>query len=452
VVPLLAALVTAACAGSPGELLDPQSGGAGSVAASNRNAFGQPSALLSNDERRRFEVGESFFTQNWVAAPASTQSRDGLGSLFNAQACSSCHVRDGRAAPPADVDDPNRGLLLRLSIPDAGEGATPLGEPTYGDQLQDRAIPSVDPEGTMTITHREIPGAYRDGTPYRLSEPLYELTDLAYGRLHPETLLSPRIAPQVIGSGLLEAVADADILAAADPDDADGDGISGRPNWVVGGDGQRQLGRFGWKAAVPSVADQVASAFLEDIGITNPLLGEENCPTPAEACREAPNGGSPEIDADPFDRIVFYSQTLAVPERRDLDDRDVATGSRLFAELRCTACHTATFTTANHQVAALSNQVIHPYSDLLLHDMGAGLADGRPDRSASGSEWRTPPLWGIGLVETVNGHTNFLHDGRARSIEEAILWHGGEAAAAQSGFVALDAEERAAIIAFLESL
>jgi CxxC motif-containing protein (DUF1111 family) len=422
------------------------------VHASNRNAFGLPSGLLSNDERREFEVGDSFFTQNWVAAPASTAARDGLGPLFNAEACSSCHIRDGRAAPPAGADDPGPGLLIRLSVPGAAEGASPRPEPSYGGQLQDGAIAGVDPEGSVSITHRDIAGSFGDGTPYTLSQPRYDLTGLAYGTLHPSTLASPRIAPQIIGGGLLEAVPEAAIVAAADPDDGDGDGISGRPNWITADSGERILGRFGWKANVPSLAEQAAAAFVEDIGITNPRHGDETCPDRATACRLAPSGGSPEIDSGGFDRVVFYIRTLAVPGRRNLDDRDVAAGSRLFSELHCSACHTPTLVTGDHEVGALRHQTIHPYTDLLLHDMGPGLADERPDHSASGSEWRTAPLWGIGLVETVNGHTTFLHDGRARSLEEAILWHGGEAAAAQAGFTALDAGERAAVIAFLESL
>jgi CxxC motif-containing protein (DUF1111 family) len=304
----------------------------------------------------------------------------------------------------------------------------------------------------VIITHEEVAGSYADGTTYTLSQPRYQLTGLAYGPLE-APLTSPRVAPQVVGMGLLEAVPEAALLDLADPDDADGNGVSGRPNYVATGPGEpERLGRFGWKANVATVRDQVAGAFAGDIGITSDEHPEENCPTPATACRAAPTGGSPEIPADRMDDMEFYSRTLAVPARRRVDEPEVERGAELFAAIGCTACHTPTLLTGDHPVSQLSGQEIHPYTDLLLHDMGPGLADGRADFLATGSEWRTPPLWGIGLVETVNGHTLFLHDGRARNLEEAVLWHGGEAAGAQGRFTALDAADRAAVIAFLESL
>jgi CxxC motif-containing protein (DUF1111 family) len=449
---LVALSGVAGCGGADPELLDPASGGDATVAFATRNAFGQPIPGLTARERRVFEVGDSFFTQNWVTARASTEARDGLGPLLNAQACASCHVGDGRGRPPQSPEDPERGLLVRLSL--AGETAwgAPVPDPVYGDQLQDRAISGVPAEGTVIITHEEVAGSYGDGTTYTLSQPRYQLTDLAYGPIE-AALTSPRVAPQVVGMGLLEAVPEAAVLDLADPDDADGDGVSGRPNYVATGPGEpERLGRFGWKANVATVRDQVAGAFAGDIGITSDEHPEENCPTPAAACRAAPTGGSPEIPADRMDDMEFYSRTLAVPARRRVDEPEVERGAEVFAAIGCTACHTPTLLTGDHPVSQLSGQEIHPYTDLLLHDMGPGLADGRPDFLATGSEWRTPPLWGIGLVETVNGHSLFLHDGRARSLEEAVLWHGGEAAGAQGRFVALDAADRAAVIAFLESL
>ncbi len=450
---LSALAIVAACGDAASDLMEPAAGGDASVRFATRNAFGQPIPDLDAAERRVFEVGDSFFTQNWVTAPSSTEARDGLGPLLNAQACASCHVRDGRGRPPESPDDPERGTLVRLSVPGETAWGGPVPDPVYGDQFQDRAISGVEPEGTVVTTYREITGSYADGTPYTLSEPLHGFTDLAYGPLDPDVLTSTRVAPQLIGMGLLEAVPEADLLALADPDDEDGDGVSGRPNYVTPGlDGTRQLGRFGWKANTPTVRDQVVDAFLGDIGITSDEHPEQNCPAAATACREAPHGGTPEIPADRVDDVEMYMQTLGVPERRNLDDPAVAEGARLFASLGCSACHTPTLTTGDHPVTQLAGQVIHPFSDLLLHDMGPGLADGRPDFLASGSEWRTPPLWGIGLVETVNGHTLFLHDGRARNLEEAVLWHGGEAAAAQAGFTALSAAERDALITFLESL
>ena len=435
-------------------ILHTQLGGDTTVTSTNRNSFALAAANLNSQERLTFEIGDSFFTQNWVTAPASTEARDGLGPTFNAQSCSSCHTLDGRAQPPADNDDPERGLLFRLSIPgiDPVTGG-PLPDPVYGGQLQDRAILTVPPEGRFLIDYREVPGTYEDGTPYSLLKPEYSFADLAFGPTHPDLLFSPRIAPAVFGGGLLEAIPEADILAAADPDDANGDGISGRANmvWSVRA-GDTRMGRFGWKANVPTLEQQIAGAFHGDIGITSPLFESENCPTPQADCREALNGGTPEIPGERLAKVVFYNRTLGVPAMRDVDDPQVREGARLFLKAGCAACHTPSHTTGEHPVPALTGQTIFPYTDLLLHDMGEGLADGRPDFLANGREWRTPPLWGIGLIENVNNHTRLLHDGRARDMAEAILWHDGEGLAAREEFRKMSREEREAVIRFLESL
>lgn len=446
---MVLATVAAACSSTSSDLLVEESGGDTTTALANRNAFGSAAPNLETLERRRFEVGDSFFTQPWVTAPASTDVRDGLGPLLNATSCSSCHVLDGRAAPPAAPGDPERGLLFRIGVAD-GDDVVP--HPVYGGQIQDRSINGVPAEGTMVIEYEEIRGAYDDGTPYSLRMPTYRVDEAAYGDPG-DLLISPRIAPAVFGFGLLEAIPEDAILANADPDDADGDGVSGRPNYVWSASQEREmLGRIGWKANVPTVLDQVSGAFLGDIGITSDVQPAENCTDAQAECLGAPTGGSPELSAERLADVVFYSSTLAVPQRRDLDDPDVRAGAELFASLGCAACHTPTFTTGDHPIDAIANQTIYPFTDLLLHDMGPGLADGKPDGLATGTEWRTPPLWGLGLIETVNGHTFLLHDGRARNIEEAILWHGGEAAAAQRSFTVLDAEDRARVIAFLRSL
>lgn len=429
-----------------GELLAVQSGGEGTTRSSDLNSFGNSARNLDNEERRRFEVGDSFFTQNWVTAPASTDARDGLGPLLNAQSCSSCHLRDGRGTP----DGVEPGLLIRISVDEGGEA---VADPVYGDQIQDRSILGVDPEATVRTIYTEVSGTYDDGTEYTLRRPVHELEDLAYGPLSVDVMTSPRLAPPVFGAGLLEAIPEQDILAASDPEDSDGDGVSGRPNYVTDLEtGESVLGRFGWKANVGSVRDQVAGAFLGDIGITSDLAPHQNCTIPQEACQEAPNGGDPEIGLDIFSDVVFYNQTLAVPARRDLDSPDVIAGAAVFDDIGCGSCHKPRHVTGEHEIAALSDQVIYPFTDLLLHDMGPDLADGRPDGDASGSEWRTPPLWGLGLNDVVNGHEFFLHDGRARSAEEAILWHGGEAEQARNDFTALDATQREQLLAFLESL
>lgn len=435
-------------------LLQARPGGDTTIVTTNRNSFGLAAPNLTNPERRTFEVGDSFFTQNWVTAPASTEARDGLGPTFNAQSCSSCHTLDGRAKPPEADDDPERGLLFRLSIPgvDPTTGG-PMADPVYGGQLQDRGILTVPPEGRFLIDYREVPGAYEDGTPYTLLQPEYSFSDLAFGPMHPDVMVSPRIAPQVFGMGLLEAIPESAILALADPEDSDGDGVSGRANmvWSVR-DGEIRLGRFGWKANVPTVEQQIAGAFHGDIGITSPLFKEENCPAGQIDCQSALNGGMPEIGEERLGKVVFYQQTLAVPAMRGADDPQVRRGAGLFLEAGCAACHTPSHTTGNHAVSAVSGQVIFPYTDMLLHDMGEGLADGRPDFVANGQEWRTPPLWSIGLIENVNNHTRLLHDGRARNIAEAILWHDGEAVQAREEFRKMSREEREALLRFLESL
>jgi CxxC motif-containing protein (DUF1111 family) len=289
--------------------------------------------------------------------------------------------------------------------------------------------------------------------PYSLRRPRYELVDLAFGSLGEGAMLSPRVAPAVIGLGLLEAVPRATLEALADPDDRDGDGISGRVNRIANDDGTTRAGRFGWKANVASLREQNAGAALGDLGLTTPELPVENCPPVQTSCAAAPTGGSPEISAEFLDKLTLYTRLLAVPAQRDSGDWRVRHGQRLFREAGCAACHLPTLRTGpDAPLPELVDQTFHPFTDLLLHDMGDELADGRPDHDADGREWRTPPLWGIGLVEIVNGHSFLLHDGRARDLAEAILWHGGEGAAAREAFRTMSAEDRAALLRFLASL
>ena len=425
-------------------------GGTGTVDVVGVGAFAQPMPGLSPEEQRAFAVGNSFFNQNWVTAPASTEGRDGLGPIFNAQSCSSCHFKDGRGRPPEDADDPERGLLIRLSVRDADGSYGP--HPTYGNQFQDRAIRGVDPEGSVLITTEERTGTYADGTTWSLAVPTYTLLD-ADGEPVEDVVVSPRVAPQMMGVGLLENIPVADLEAAEDPDDADGDGISGRLNRVQDPEtGETVVGRFGWKAAVPTVSDQNAAAFVDDVGITSSRRPEGPCTEAQTDCRARPSGGDPEIDDHKMDRVDFYTRTLAVPARRDVGAPSTTAGQASFEAIGCAACHTSVQRTGPSDIEPLSEQTIRPYTDLLLHDLGPDLADDRPDGDATGREWRTPPLWGIGLVQAVNGHTRFLHDGRARSIEEAVLWHGGEAQTARDAFIALPATERTALLDFLESL
>lgn len=436
------------------EMGDPFSGGQTTVFDATANAFGQPARNLPLSERTDFFVGNAFFNRNWVTAPSSTVGSDGLGPVFNARSCSSCHFHDGRGRPPLEPDEPFVGLLFRLSVPGQAADGGPLADPVYGGQLNQQAILGVPAEGHGRVTYTEVPGTFADGDPYSLREPAYDFVDLAFGPLDADIRISPRTAPFIFGLGLLEALEEATVLAGADPNDDDGDGVSGRPNIVWDRRQQRAvLGRFGWKANQPSLEQQNAGAFIGDIGLTSMLFPEQNCTAAQPECLAAPSGGDPEIDQQKIDSITFYTHFLAVPARRDVDDPEVRRGEQLFRQVGCAACHLPTLVTGDAPGApALSAQRIHAYTDLLLHDMGPGLADDRPDFMAEGREWRTPPLWGVGLIETVNRHTNLLHDGRARGFTEAILWHGGEADAAREAFRTLPRAERAALLRFLGSL
>lgn len=435
----------------PGEEL---AGGQATVFNTTPNAFSQPIPGLERMDELLFFVGNSFFNQNWVTAPSSTTARDGLGPLFNTRSCAGCHFKDGRGRPPTSDDELGTGLLIRLSVPGTDFHHAPLPEPTYGGQLQDQGIPGVPAEGQINIEYELIEGHFGDGTPYTLQAPTYTLTNLAYGEPAVEMMTSPRVANQMIGLGLLEAIPEEALLALADPTDRNNDGVSGRPNFVWDAYNNRMaLGRFGWKANQPHLLQQVAGAFAGDIGITTSLFPAVECAFPQTECQTAANGGEPEIDDDDFLKVVLYSSSLAVPARRNVADPEVLQGKTVFNASGCTSCHTPKFETGIHPtIPALSHQAIYPYTDLLLHDMGEGLDDGRPDFQATGSEWRTPPLWGIGLFGTVNGHTTYLHDGRARNLMEAVLWHGGEAEAAKESVLQLSAADREALIAFLESL
>lgn len=423
-------------------------GGPATVVADGPHAFSLPAPSLSREDRRAFSVGNSFFRDNWVFAPASAAGRDGLGPLFNANSCSACHPDDGRGRPPIARGEVGLGVVLFLSAAD-GDGAP---HPVYGGQLQDQAAPGVAAEGAIVLEPEFITGAYADGSPYELRRWRVSIENEGYGPLG--TLrMSMRLGQQVIGVGLLEAVDDATILAREDPDDRDGDGISGRGNRVIGADGTKGIGRFGWKASQPTLEAQVIAALHGDIGITSAARPDEDLTSAQRAAIDAPSGGSPEIDAHKIGRIAHYCRVLAVPAQRGAGAPEVERGRALFARAGCTGCHTPTLVTGTSSpIELFRNATIHPYTDLLLHDMGDGLADDRRDGDASGREWRTPPLWGIGLLESVNGHAHYLHDGRARTLEEAILWHGGEAQRSRDAFAAMSAGERRALVAFLNSL
>lgn len=434
----------------------------------NADAFSQPSGNIGFDDELNFKMGNGLFRKLWVSSPSSTLASDGLGPLFNARSCQRCHIKDGRGHPPEGPADNAISLLLRVSIPadndtlaEQIEGyIATLPEPNYGAQLQDFSVAGHSAEYRLQIDYEEIELPLSGGEVASLRKPTYTAADLGYGPLHPDAMLSPRIAPQMIGLGLLEAIPASDILALADPEDTDSDGISGRANIVWSEEfDQPMLGRFGLKAGSPTIRHQAAAAFAGDIGISSPLLPAAwgDCSDAQTECRAAPHGDNDprghEIDAAGLDLVTFYSRNLGVPARRDVNDPEVLRGKEVFYTTGCPSCHQPNFVTHRlRNQPEQSFQLIWPYTDMLLHDMGPGLADNRPEARASGREWRTPPLWGIGLTEQVSGHTYFLHDGRARSLLEAILWHGGEAQPQRDAVVAMPPADRKALITFLESL
>ncbi|XVO80406.1 di-heme oxidoredictase family protein [Pseudomonas chlororaphis] len=465
---LFMALSLSACDDAPrftqAEPGEARSGGEATVRKNDQNAFSMPSANLSPTRRLDFSVGNSFFRSPWVIAPSTTTARDGLGPLFNTNGCQNCHIKDGRGHPPTPDSDNAVSMLVRLSIPNEPAYAKiieQLGivpEPVYGGQFQDMAVPGVAPEGKVRVEYEPLTVRFKDGSEVELRKPKLQITQLGYGPMHPDTRFSARVAPPMIGLGLLEAIPEAAILANAQAQAKAGNGIAGRPNRVWDDAQQKTvLGRFGWKAGQPNLNQQNVHAFSGDMGLTTSLRPFDDCTDAQTACKQAPNGngpdGEPEVSDNILRLVLFYSRNLGVPARRDVGSPQVLAGKNLFYQAGCQSCHTPQFTTAADAAEPeLANQVIRPYSDLLLHDMGEGLADNRSEFQAGGRDWRTPPLWGIGLTQTVSGHTQFLHDGRARNLLEAVLWHGGEARAAQQQVLSFNAEQRAALLAFLNSL
>jgi CxxC motif-containing protein (DUF1111 family) len=437
-----------------------------------RMAFTHHSANMTFEKRLDFKLGEALFQRLWVTAPTRTKAADGLGPLFNSRACNGCHIRNGRGHP-VDENDPSAGatsMLLRLSIPPQNDTdrellatgrVSTLPDPVYGGQFQDFSIPSVPAEGKVTVRYDTQTIELADGTVVELRHPTYGMADLAYGPLHDDVMISPRIAPPMIGLGLLEAIPDEVLLANADPQDRDGNGISGRVNrvWDIAKD-ELAIGRFGWKAGMPSLDQQNQNAFQFDIGLSTPLYPNaySDCTEAQSLCRGAPNGNDPEFDNleahdQITDLVLYYARNIAPPMRQNASDPDVMAGREIFNSIGCASCHTPSYQLPERaDMPEQSGQVIWPYSDLLLHDMGDGLADHRPEAEASGTEWRTPPLWGLGRAQEIDPRAAYLHDGRARSILEAVLWHGGEAKPARDAVTFLPSSDRSKLLAFLKSL
>lgn len=424
-----------------------------SISSTSNNAFGKEIPGLSSLDKLRFASGNSLFNQSWVSAPASTSGLDGLGPTFNSRACASCHFKDGRGKPFEPSNIGSKGFLIRLSIPGKDPHGGPLPVPSYGDQLQNHSNLGIPKEANINVAFEYIDEKYPDGTPYQLRKPIYTFSDENFGSLS-GVLFSPRIGQQIIGLGLVDALPDSEILKNVDEFDADNDGISGKANYVWDAiNNTTALGKFGWKSNQPSLKQQTAGALFGDLGLTTSIFSGNPCPSPQKDCYDAPNGGSPEVTDKQMDRFMLYQSSLAVPKRRNYKAPEVLKGKVAFHKLKCVSCHATNFKTDTYAFnPLLSNKTIHPFSDFLLHDMGEGLADNRPDFLADGREWRTQPLWGIGLIKTVNKHTFLLHDGRARNIEEAILWHGGEAEKSKNEFKKLSKTEREHLIAYIESL
>ncbi|HTE52831.1 MAG TPA: di-heme oxidoredictase family protein [Kofleriaceae bacterium] len=412
----------------------------GDTTVDNRasSAYSFPAPNLSPDQTERHLEGDVAFEATFVTGGAPVNN--GLGPLYNNSSCGRCHGRDGRGMANIGEGATSQSLV-RVSLPD-GEPDVPggsVGVPGFGTQVQNHAVYGRDPEAIVSVEWRELAGEYGDGTTYSLREPRLGLRLPDGGAVDAGILTSLRQPPSVFGLGLLEAIDAATLEAWADPDDSDGDGISGRINWVWDVDRRAaEVGRFGHKANQPNLLQQAAAAYANDIGVTNPIFPDDA-------------DGSEDIAMETVEVAAFYTRTLAVPGHAPLSPAGER-GEELFEDLGCGGCHRSQAITGLHELAALSDQAIQPFTDLLLHDMGEGLADGRPDFMASGSEWRTAPLWGVGLVQTVQPGSGYLHDGRARTIAEAILWHGGEAEAAADGFRQASSDDRAALLAFLGSL
>ena len=423
------------------------SGGSQTVFDAGAGAFGHPFPDMDASAASMHDIGDGLFGATFVSAPATLNP--GLGPIFNSVSCSSCHVADGRGKPP-EAGEQLLSMLFRISVPGIGPHGSPVPVPGFGGQLQQRAVYGALPEAQVNTAWSTTNITLADGTIVELRAPVYTLS-APYSTWPGDAMLSPRVAPPVFGLGLLAAIGAAEIRSGADEGDADGDGISGKANEVWDEEHRTMaLGRFGWKAEQPSLLQQSAGAYVEDMGITNPLFPQES------------SYGQPQYDGrtdetevtdSVLHAVAFYVRSLAVPARRDVRAENVLLGEQVFHTAMCDRCHVPEQRTAvDMSFPPLSNQRIFPYTDLLLHDMGDGLSDQRPTYLASGTEWRTPPLWGIGLTRVVNGHQYFLHDGRARSLLEAMLWHGGEAQQSSAMVRALPTVEREALIAFLNSL
>jgi CxxC motif-containing protein (DUF1111 family) len=436
-----------------------------------------PAANISKELKPDFHAGKALANQPWVKAPTVTFARDGLGPVYNARTCLMCHIKGGKGFMPDTSDIPLMGTLVRLSKPgnlaEANKQAGVNPHPVYGDQIQGQSISlahqlrhsqkpgtlkhSVAPEAYVHVNWIEQTFTYPDTHQVQLRKPNVEFRNLGYGELGDDTLIGLRVAPSIAGMGLLELIPQADINALSDEQDQNQDGISGRVNWVWDNKLKGMAaGRFGLKSNKATLDMTVAGAFANDVGITNSLAPNQPCTVKQTTCLAQEDGNDDEGVELPdhlLELVINFNRNLAPVSRRKPNNALVQEGREIFYQTGCQQCHNPRFVTGESESRPhLAKQTIWPYSDLLLHDMGSDLADNRPDFEASGSEWRTAPLWGVGILTEVNGNGALLHDGRARSVEEAILWHGGEALETKNRFVHLPKKKRQSLLQFVNSL
>lgn len=422
-------------------------GGATTVFSVNSKAYSAPAENLTEADNLRHDEGDAMFEVTFVSDPS--QPYHGLGPIYNSNSCISCHPGDGRAAFPTDLVR-SRGFFMRVSLPGADSNGSPIPVPGFGTQVQNHAITGFKPEGTFGVSYTDSIVNFKDGTKVTLKVPHYTLTGVS-ATVPPNILISPRTSMPIYGLGLLEFIPEADLKALEDVEDKNKDGISGKINYVWDGVHKRTMvGRFGWKANTATLLDEAAGSFSGDLGVTNHYYPIEI--GKGQAFSDDGNTDGDQMTKDQVDATEFYLRTLAVPAARNMNKKSVRNGARIFEGIGCAKCHVAKQRTLAAPINALANQTFYPYTDMLLHNMGPALADRRPDFLADGYEWRTRPLWGIGLQEIASGHTNFLHDGRAKNITEAILWHGGESERSKAIFLKLKKKEREDLLEFLNSI
>jgi len=457
----LLALLTGGAVAAPGALDAPSlSAGTFTVELVDSSAYSEPAPVLTRKQREKFLAGRSVFRRQW-ASIVSLNGDWGLGPTFVNDRCIGCHINNGRGHPPAAGEQP-ASMLVRLSLPGTAEHGGPRPHPDYGDQFQNRSLDGssqdlahggepIPREADLYVDWQEHSVTLADGDTVMLRKPVLRIKNPAFGPVG-AVMTSLRVAQPLVGIGFLDAVPEQTILELARSQKARG--ISGRPNRVWDEVNQRMaLGRYGWKANVPSLKQQIALAAIGDMGVNSNLYPQQNCPAIQTACANMLPGNFPELIDMEVDALELWLQALAVPARRNMGDAQVQRGAKLFSQAQCSVCHVPQMRTGTIDgLPQIAGQTFHAYTDLLLHDMGEGLADGRPDFAAGPRDWRTPPLWGLGLSQTVTGDSTLLHDGRARNVTEAILWHGGEAEPSRDAFAAMPKADRAALVKFVEAI